>query len=231
MSPSHSNRNNPNPSGCEGASLTTPTGVVKALDALLARFPGIPKEDKALLELSLPPAPKPGAAQAEDIKARFDNLAVLVTALLHKSEASGRERESLYRQIREMHRRPHDPPASPEEPKSNSTVMNRALPSNSEVRLDTMAGVVEALDQILVHFPDVLGSEVSHWFALPAAAKPGASASGDFTARLHAISVRITDQLFNVEANGRETRYLRRLLEQSKNRRDNPPNGDGEPER
>jgi len=110
--------------------------------------------------------------------------------------------------------------------------MNRALPSNSEVRLDTSAGVLKALDEILLLFPEVPpGTQVSLWFALPTSEKPGASASEDFTARLQAISVRITDQLFNVEANDRETRYLRRLLEQSKNRRDNPPNGDGEPER
>lgn len=246
MSPSHSNRDNPDPLGSKGASLPTPV-VVTALDELLALFPGMPtEEDKALLELSLP---KLRAAQAEDIEARFNNLAVLVIELLHKSEASERERESLRRRFNEMGRSPKDQPANPEKQGFNSTLRNQAI-TKSAMRLDTIDGVLKALDEILLLFPEVLSllaevatgteasagfasvsEDLSAWFALPAAAKPGASSSEDLTARRDAISVRITDLLFNVEANGRESRFLRRILKQIKKRRDNPSNGDGEPGR
>jgi hypothetical protein len=249
MSPSHSNRDNPDPLGSKGASLPTPKVVVTALDDLLARFPGMRKENRDLLELSLPPAPKPSAAQAEDIEARVCILAVLVTALLQESEESDREREYLLRRIKEMGRSPDDPAANSENPRGNSTLSNQAI-SYSEMRLDTIDGVLKALDEILLLFPEALlllpqvatgteasaefasvSEDLSAWLALPAAAKPGASFSEELTARLDAISVRITDQFFNSEANGREIRFLHRILEQSKKRRDKPSNGDGEPGR
>jgi hypothetical protein len=215
MSPSHSNRSNHNPSDREGSSLATSVGVARALDELIARFPRRSAKDESALGLSLPPVPMPEAAQSEDVIVRLKILACLITEMLDRSEATGRENDSLRQEINKSYKF-SNPPARPEKAKVDS-----------DMRVDTMTGVVQALDEILLLFPQITsGTQAALWFALPASVKSGANVSEDLKARLDALSVRITDQLFNIEANAREIGYLRLIIEQRNQNPNYPPKAD-----